>query len=183
MPHTKHHYPRKDAHTVEQVYAEILRKLNNDTTKVSRDAEVLKNHSRLVSYHDQHLPDIVCFPKTAQDISQIHKVCFKHAFPIIPYGRATSLEGHISAVSGGLIMNMTGMKSVVEFNKDDMDITVEAGITREDLNAYLKPHNLFFPVDPGANCTIGGMTATRASGTTTYVILSILCCEFIFIII
>lgn len=161
------HKSKQDPVLTAQVYRELVQSIPDSGDKVTRDEQHLSAHARLVSYHEQYLPDIVCFPRTTADVSLIHAVCHRHSFPMVPYGRATSLEGHVCAIAGGCVIDMGRMEGIVEFNAQDMDITVEAGVTREQLNVFLRKHGFFFPVDPGANCTLGGMVATRASGTTT----------------
>ena len=111
-------------------------------------------------------PDAMAFPQTTEEVSRVAAVCYAHDVPMIPSGAATSLEGHITAPRGGLGVNLTRMDKVVEVNTDDLDCRVEAGLTREALNAWLRDTGLFFPVDPGADASLGGMAATRASGTT-----------------
>ena len=111
-------------------------------------------------------PDAMAFPLTTEEVSRVAAVCFAHDVPMIPSGAATSLEGHITAPRGGLGVNLARMDRVVEVNTDDLDCRVEAGVTREALNTYLRDTGLFFPVDPGANASLGGMASTRASGTT-----------------
>jgi len=117
------------------------------------------------SFHGGYPPDAVFAPKTTEEVSEAVKICANHKFPIVPYGTGTSLEGHICALQGGLCLNMMEMNEVLQVNTDDMDVIVQPGVTRKQLNLYLKDTGLFFPIDPGADASIGGMTATRASGT------------------
>jgi D-lactate dehydrogenase (cytochrome) len=111
-------------------------------------------------------PDAMAFPLTTEEVSRVAAVCFAHGVPMIPSGAATSLEGHITAPHGGLGVNLARMERVLGVNAEDLDCRVEAGVTREALNAHLRDTGLFFPIDPGANATLGGMASTRASGTT-----------------
>lgn len=110
-------------------------------------------------------PDAVLFARTTEDVAAAVAICAAHDFPVIAHGAGTSLEGQLAAVSGGLSLDLTAMNRVLEINAGDLDVKVEAGLTREGLNAELRSHGLFFPLDPGANATLGGMAATRASGT------------------
>lgn len=113
------------------------------------------------------MPDGVAFPHTTKEVSEIARICHQHNVPMIAYGTGTSLEGHITAMKRGVIIDLQHMSSIVEVNAEDMDCLVEAGVTRLQLNDALKHQGLFFSVDPGANASIGGMSSTRASGTTT----------------
>lgn len=110
-------------------------------------------------------PDAVLFAHATEDVAAAVAICAAHDFPVIAHGAGTSLEGQLAAVNGGLSIDLTGMNRVIEINAGDLDVKVEAGLTREGLNAELRAHGLFFPLDPGANATLGGMAATRASGT------------------
>jgi D-lactate dehydrogenase (cytochrome) len=111
------------------------------------------------------LPDAVLFAKSTADVADAVRICARHRFPVIAHGAGSSLEGQLAAVEGGLSIDLTAMNRVLEVNAGDLDVQVEAGVTREALNAELRTQGLFFPLDPGANATLGGMAATRASGT------------------
>ncbi len=124
-------------------------------------------HGRDESYHPAMNPDMVGYPENTAEVAAIMRACARTATPLIPFGIGSSLEGHIAAVNGGLCLDMTRMSRVIEVRPGDLDVTVEPGLTREALNKELANHGLFFPVDPGADASLGGMAATRASGTTT----------------
>lgn len=124
-------------------------------------------HGRDESPLDPVAPEGVAYPATTEEVSRIVALCARHGVPVVPFGAGTSLEGHVLASSGGISLDMTHMDSVLAVRADDMDATVEAGVTRSALNERLAREGLFFPVDPGADATIGGMAATGASGTTT----------------
>ncbi|CAM6102545.1 unnamed protein product [Calypogeia fissa] len=118
------------------------------------------------TYHKlKNVPDLVIYPKTTEEIVTIVKLCDKYKVPVTPYGAATSLEGHTLTPHGGVSLDMTLMKGVKALHLDDMDVVVEPGIGWIELNEYLKPYGLFFPLDPGPGATIGGMCATRCSGS------------------
>jgi D-lactate dehydrogenase (cytochrome) len=131
------------------------------------DAESVRDHhSRGESYHAPARPDVVCFPRSTAEVASIVRISAAHRLPIVPYGAGTSLEGHVHAVRGGISIDMRELNRVLRISAEDLDVTVEAGVTRLQLNKALRNTGLGFPIDPGADATIGGMAATRASGTT-----------------
>ncbi|MCF2870227.1 FAD-binding protein [Octadecabacter sp. G9-8] len=141
-----------------------LTPLLGDRLSVSKSD--LLAHGQSETHFDVIPPDGVVYPRSAQDVSDIVKICSQHRCPIIGYGAGTSLEGHTLAIQGGIAMDFRDMANVVKINDEDMTVRVGPGITREALNQELRATGLFFPVDPGANASIGGMASTRASGTT-----------------
>ncbi len=126
---------------------------------------VREHHSHGEGMRDAGLPDVVVFPETNEEIASILKLCNAARIPVIAYGTGTSLEGHLKAIYGGVCLDLSRMTKVLEINAEDLDCRVQAGVTREQLNADIRHTGLFFPIDPGANASIGGMSATRASGT------------------
>ena len=133
--------------------------------RISTNNSVREQHSHTTTYIPSQLPDAVVFPESAEEIKTVVQVCAEHKVPVIPFGTGSSLEGHVNAPFGGISIDVMKMNRVIEINQEDLDCTVEPGITREELNTALRDTGLFFPIDPGANASIGGMTATRASGT------------------
>jgi len=129
-------------------------------------ASVREHHSHGESYHPPAAPDVVCFPHSTDEVVEIVRISRQFQLPIVPFGAGTSLEGHVHAVRGGITVSMREMNRVLRVSPEDLDATVEAGATRVQLNKALSNTGLMFPIDPGADATIGGMTATRASGTT-----------------
>jgi D-lactate dehydrogenase (cytochrome) len=123
-------------------------------------------HGQSESYFAPVLPDAVAYPETTEEVAELMRICSANDCPVVGWGAGTSLEGHGLAVRGGVVVDFSRMKRVLEIRAEDMDVTVQPGITREELNTELRATGLFFPVDPGANATLGGMAATRASGTT-----------------
>lgn len=133
--------------------------------RLSTGDSVREQHSHTTTYLPGQLPDAVIFIESKDDARDVVQVCAEHRVPIIPFGVGTSLEGHVNAPGGGISLDFSGMNRVLEVRPEDLDCTVEPGVTRQDLNTYLRDTGLFFPIDPGANASIGGMAATRASGT------------------
>jgi len=140
-----------------------LRALLGD--RLSTGDAVRAQHGKDESYHEPHPPDAVAFPNTTDEVVAIVRACAKRRVPIVPFGVGTSLEGGVGALQGGLCIDTSGLDRILRIGREDMDATVEAGVTRKRLNAELRDTGLFFPIDPGADATIGGMAATRASGT------------------
>jgi D-lactate dehydrogenase (cytochrome) len=152
-----------NAPTQDPAVVEELRALLGE--RLSTAAAVREQHGHDESYHPGHPPDAVAFAHTTDEVAEIVKICARHERPVIPFGTGTSLEGHVAALSGGVSIDLTQMNQVLEVNQEDLDCRVQAGVTRKQLNEYLHDTGLFFPIDPGADASLGGMTATRASGT------------------
>ncbi|MBL3573386.1 FAD-binding protein [Rhodovulum sulfidophilum] len=134
--------------------------------RLSRSKSDLDLHGRNETYFPFLPPDAVAYPETTDEVAQIVRICAAHGVPLIGWGRGTSLEGHALALQGGVTIDFSRMNRVLKVNSEDMDVVVQPGLTREDLNRELRATGLFFPVDPGANASLGGMASTRASGTT-----------------
>ena len=129
---------------------------------------IRSQHSHDESWHiPENIPDAVVFPETSEEVSSIISFASKNNIPVIPFGTGTALEGHVHAVNGGITIDSSKMNKIIKVNMEDMDCRIQAGVTREDLNSFLRDTGLFFPVDPGANASIGGMCSTGASGTNT----------------
>ncbi|MBM3622309.1 MAG: FAD-binding protein [Alphaproteobacteria bacterium] len=133
--------------------------------RLSTAHAVREQHGKDISYHEAPLPDAVVFAESAEEVRTIVQICARHGTPIIPFGTGTSLEGHISAPNGGISLDVSRMNKVLQVNEADLDVVVQPGVTRKQLNEYIRATGLFFPIDPGADASIGGMTSTRASGT------------------
>src|SRR3979409_2350167 len=133
--------------------------------RVSTSAAVREHHGKDESYFPYALPDAVVFPHSTEEVRDVVDICRRHRVPMIPFGVGTSLEGHILAVNGGGTLGLSRMNHVLAIHEEDLDAVVQAGVPRKQLNEHIKHTGLFFPVDPGADATLGGMAATRASGT------------------
>ncbi|MEM9146505.1 MAG: FAD-linked oxidase C-terminal domain-containing protein [Pseudomonadota bacterium] len=133
--------------------------------RLSRAEAVRAEHGRDEAHHAPQPPDAVIWPATTEEVQRIAGTCSEHGCPIVPWGTGTSLEGHVIPVRGGITVDMGRMDQVLAINQEDMDVVVQPGVTRKRLNEELRATGLFFPVDPGADASLGGMAATRASGT------------------
>jgi D-lactate dehydrogenase (cytochrome) len=134
--------------------------------RLSTADAVREHHSHGESWHPPAMPDAVAFPVSTDEVAAIVRACAAGRIPIVPFGMGSSLEGHVNPVRGGVSLDLTRMNRVLRVGADDLDVTVEAGVTRKALDHHLRNTGLMFPIDPGADATIGGMAATRASGTT-----------------
>ena len=152
--------------TLRQGLSEVTERLVRDYgERAVTSRAVREQHSHGEGLADAGMPDIVVFPQTNDEVASIVRLCNAARIPVIAFGVGTSLEGHVAALYGGVCVDLSRMDRVLEVNDADLDCRVQAGVTREGLNAELKGTGLFFPIDPGANATIGGMASTRASGT------------------
>lgn len=133
--------------------------------RFSRAQIVREQHANSVTWLKAEPPEAVVSAHSTAEVVEIVRLCAEHRIPLIPYGTGTSVEGQINAPHGGLCLSLRDMNRIVAVNADDFDATVEAGVTRNQLNAHIRDRGLFFPIDPGADASLAGMAATRASGT------------------
>ncbi len=133
--------------------------------RLSTSTGVRDHHGKDESWHHPHRPDAVAFPNSTEEVSEIVQICARHNTPVVAYGTGTSLEGAVIPTEGGVVVDLLNMDAVLKVNVDDLDVTVQARVTRKQLNDYVRDQGLFFPIDPGADASLGGMAATRASGT------------------
>jgi len=142
---------------------DVLKQRFGEQLKTSQ--ALREQHSHTMTYIPSQLPDAVIFTKSTEDVQEIVRVCAEYKVPIVPFGTGTSLEGGVNAPAGGISIDLNDMNKIVSVNTEDLDCIVQPGVTREGLNESLRDTGLFFPIDPGANASLGGMAATRASGT------------------
>ena len=146
-----------------QTVIEELRVLLGD--RLSTSSGVRDHHSKDESWHVPHRPDAVAFPNTTEEVAQIVLACAHHHVPVVAYGTGTSLEGAVIPEHGGIVVDLINFDKVLRVSQEDLDVTVQARVTRKQLNEHIRDLGLFFPIDPGADASLGGMAATRASGT------------------
>ena len=133
--------------------------------RFTTNAQILLQHGRSEFHHGAHLPDGVVLARSTEEVAAVVALCAEHRVSIVPFGAGTSVEGNATPVRGGISLDLSEMNQILQVNRDDFDCTVQAGVRRRQLNEHLRDQGLFFPIDPGADATIGGMASTRASGT------------------
>jgi D-lactate dehydrogenase (cytochrome) len=146
--------------------AELLR-IVPDESRVGDGESVRDQHAGDLSYHAPRRPDVVVFADSTAEVAAVLELADRLRVPVVPFGAGTSIEGHVIPLHGGISLDLTRLDQIVELRPDDLSVTVQAGVARSRLEAAAGPHGLWFPVDPGADATLGGMAATNASGTTT----------------
>jgi D-lactate dehydrogenase (cytochrome) len=162
MAETSDQSARPDPKVVKAVVAALAARFGNRlvTSQAVRD-----QHANTTTWIANEPPDAVVFPQSTSDVQDVVRICAGHRMPVIPFGTGTSLEGHVNAPRGGVSIDVRDMNRVLAVNSQDLDCVVEPGITRKQLNEHLRDQGLFFPLDPGADASLGGMAATRCSGT------------------
>jgi D-lactate dehydrogenase (cytochrome) len=153
---------RRDPNAIKAVVAALAAKFGN---RLVSSHAVREQHGNTTTWIANEPPDAVVFPQATEDVQEIVRICAAHKVPVIPFGTGTSLEGHVNAPYGGVSIDFRDMNRVLAVNSQDLDCVIEPGITRKQLNEHLRDQGLFFPLDPGADASLGGMAATRCSGT------------------
>jgi D-lactate dehydrogenase (cytochrome) len=162
MPDPSCAFVRPSEATVAKAVEELAKRFGN---RLVTSRGVREQHANTLTWQKNEAPDAVVFAESSEDCVEIVRLCAAHRMPVIAFGTGTSLEGHVNAPFGGVSVDLSRMNKVLAVHAEDLDCVVEPGVTREDLNAHLRNDGLFFPIDPGANASLGGMSATRASGT------------------
>jgi D-lactate dehydrogenase (cytochrome) len=154
---------QRDAAGIVVAITELMAAFDN---RVVTSLAVREQHANTMTWVAGEAPDAVFYPQTAEDVQQAVRICARHRAPIIPFGSGTSFEGHVNAPFGGISIDLKDLNRVLIVHPEDFDCVIEPGVTRKQLNDHLRDQGLFFPVDPGADASLGGMASTRASGTT-----------------
>ncbi len=153
---------RPDAETIARLTLALTRRFGN---RVVTSLAVREQHGHTTTWIPNQPPDIVVMPQTTDEVAEIVRLCAAERVPVIPFGTGTSLEGHLNAPWGGVSVDTSLMKRIIAVHPEDLDVVLEPGVTRKELNEHLRATGLFFPIDPGADASLGGMVSTRASGT------------------
>src|SRR5881275_761230 len=154
--------PRRDPKAIEAAVRALAAQFGN---RLVTSQAVRQQHGNTVTWIENQPPDAVVFPQSTEDVQEIVRICAAHRVPIIPFGAGTSLEGHVNAPQGGVSIDFRDMNQVLAVHAEDLDCVIQPGLTRKALNEYLRDQGVFFPIDPGADASLGGMAATRCSGT------------------
>ena len=153
---------RLSPETVGALNADLAARFGN---RFTASQAIRQAHGHTLTWLENQPPDAVVFAESKDDVIDVVKLCARHDAPVVPFGVGTSLEGHVNAPHGGVSLDCSRMNAVLSVDSEDLDCVVEPGVTRKQLNEHLRDSGLFFPIDPGADASIGGMAATRASGT------------------
>src|SRR5437667_4278423 len=154
--------PRRDPKAIEAAVRALAAQFGN---RLVTSQAVRQQHGNTVTWIEHQPPDAVVFPQSTEDVQGIVRICAAHRVPIIPFGTGTSLAGHVNAPLGGVSIDVRDMNQVLAVHAEDLDCVIQPGVTRKALNEYLRDQGVFFPIDPGADASLGGMAATRCSGT------------------
>jgi D-lactate dehydrogenase (cytochrome) len=153
---------RRDPKSIDAAVRELTARFGN---RVVTSRAVREQHANTVTWIENQPPDAVVFPQSTEEVQDIVRICAARRVPVIPFGTGTSLEGHVNAPFGGVSIDVRDMNKVLAVHAEDLDCVIQPGITRKALNEYLRDQGVFFPIDPGADASLGGMAATRCSGT------------------
>ncbi|MFZ5690110.1 MAG: FAD-binding oxidoreductase [Pseudomonadota bacterium] len=153
---------KRDARAIEAAISDLAKRFGN---RLVTSQAVREQHGHTTTWIENQPPDAVVFPQTTADVQDAVRICARHKVPVIPFGTGTSLEGHVNAPQGGISIDVRDMNRIIAVHAEDLDCVIEPGVTRKLLNETLRDQGLFFPIDPGADASLGGMAATRASGT------------------
>ena len=160
LPTVRKREGRFAAEAVAALNAELAARFGN---RFSASEAIRRQHGHTLTWLENQPPDSVVFAETREDVVDLVRICAGRDAPIVPFGTGSSLEGHVNAPHGGVSLDLSRMNQILAVNADDLDCVIEPGVTRTQLNSHLHDSGLFFPIDPGADASLGGMAATRAS--------------------